>query len=137
MGIRRLTIFTVLGLLLTLAAATAVGVRAVAPTPPPVPTAVTLLDAVLDGPGVVKRDVSQLPPLANARMEVVQGTRAVDGACRFQPVFTASNGDMRTQVVRQIAFDPTTCRFQIERGTALSAPPAPPARATAEATGGK
>lgn len=136
MGAQRLTILALVGLVLAIMVTTTVRIRAAEPLAPlpPVPTVVILPDVVLNGPGIVQRDMSKLPPLVDSRMEVVQGTRAEDGTCRFQPTFSATHGDIRPQVARQIAFDPATCRFQIEWGTAPSAPPAPPAKATAEAT---
>lgn len=140
MNARHLPIFAVLGLLLIALAATAARTGAAGPSaagPPQMPTVVTLPEKALDGPGILRRDVSTLPPLANAQMEIVQGTRGDDGTCRYQVAFSAPKGDNRAQMARQIAVDPATCRFQIERGNPTKLPQLPAPNAVSETTGGK
>lgn len=71
----------------------------------------------LSGPGIIRYDTSQRPPIANSRMVIVQGAKDQQGTCHHRTAFFASNGDTRPQIARLVAADPETCRFQLERGT--------------------
>lgn len=136
MNIQRLAMFAVLSLLVLAMGTTALRVRAAGPLAAP-PSVVTLPDEILTGPGIIHRDMSTQPLLANAQMEVIQGTRNNDGTCRSQVTFSALKEDQRPQMAREVAVDPATCRFQIERGNPTSPMQLPAPNATSEKTGGK
>lgn len=134
MNIRGMTILAFLGVLLaTLTLAARVGAMGLLAPPPNN----TLPGEQLTGPGVIRRDMSGQPALANARMEVLQGERGEDGSCHLQVSFSAPKGDTRAQMAREVALDPATCRFQVERGFPISLPTLPAPLATTEVSGGK
>lgn len=72
---------------------------------------------VLSGAGIIHYDTSKLPPIANSRMIIIQGTKDANGICHYRTEFSSPNGDTRPQTAQLVAVDPVTCRFQMERGT--------------------
>lgn len=117
------TIIVLLSLLSLATAAIVIGynVASSSASPPlPTPSPSNETPGVLTGSGVVHYDTSSLPSIANSRMVIIQGTKDTNGACHYRTYFSAPKGDTTPQIAREVALDPATCRFQVERGTPTS-----------------
>lgn len=123
MKVQRKVVIGVLSLLSLATAVIVIGYQsassAVAPpliTPPPS----NEIPGVLTGSGIIHYDTSSLPPIANSRMVIIQGTKDAKGVCHYRTYFSAPKGDTTPQIAREVALDPATCRVQVERGTPTS-----------------
>lgn len=82
-------------------------------------------DVNLTGPNAVFFDVSNLPPLDNAKKSILQGEK-VNNGCRYRAELSKGpdEGDV-IKVLRQLAVDPITCQQLVEKGTLNKLPESP------------
>lgn len=73
-------------------------------------------DLASDGFIRLKR-MAQEPPITNSWVETIQGTKGEDGVCHYSIEFSAAAGDTTPQFAAVRAVDPTTCAFELVRGT--------------------
>lgn len=78
----------------------------------------------LSGPNVVSFDVSSMPPLTNPQQRIIQRTSGPQGcAANHQTSHVRPTPGAPVTVIRELAFDPSTCRYLEDTGT-LANPPA-------------